>query len=225
MMRNRILLKVTSLLVLILFFTNELSYGLGTAPMTQTPGGPERAYALLQKQFRLKIGEGGLPEEIAKFKLDRSKLAAVQVPGVKFVKVDYANPPKEWSNNPILKETDLIEAAKLYIAKEAGIPSGQLKNFDVKDVYYELKEGAIPIERVEETQEDGTIKYTIAIHTKFVQMWRYLRDNDIWFEMRLGEGEEAAPRTLSVAWGIFERIMKHALSDIAKEGKNAGLPK
>jgi hypothetical protein len=55
-MRNKVLLRITSLIVLILFLANDICYGLGTAPMSQTPDGPERAFALGQKLFGTKLG-------------------------------------------------------------------------------------------------------------------------------------------------------------------------
>lgn len=229
-MKIRIWQRIICIVVALSFFVENIAYGLSPMPGSTQAGTKADMYAGAQRSFATKVGWNP--------SIDYNGYSSRQFTGsewlqdprindcrdvidghnIRFVKADYDNPPKGWENNPILKETDLLKAIEIFIRTQANIPAEYL---EVKEGYFPVDEasGEIPISRIEKV---GDNRYVLIVHTKFVQMWNHIRKNDVWFEMDLTPGTR---RTLSVAWGIFYRLMKHEVTDIEKESllpKNLG---
>ncbi|MDP3790561.1 MAG: hypothetical protein Q8R38_00755 [Candidatus Omnitrophota bacterium] len=209
-MRNKIAFKIICVVVAALFLFNDICFGLGTQPGSTQPATKSDMYAAGQKLFAEKVGPGSIDWDRANPATFAGYLP--NVPSIHFVKADYNNPPKGWENNPMMQKTDLIEAFKYFRDNEAKIPAEYL---DIREGCFPVNEkaGELPISRIEATQEAGRIKYVLIIHTKFVQMWNHIRENDVWYR-----DDEFGPanRTMSVAWGIFYRLAKHEMGDLKK---------
>ncbi|MFH1846587.1 MAG: hypothetical protein ABH869_03430 [Candidatus Omnitrophota bacterium] len=217
--------KICSIVISAVFLINNFAYGLGTIPASLLPEKQKEILAGAGKRFAVKRGDGaidwdkftGSPEnfigeapEIPEVKFKKAEYEKLIVPGKGLVK-QYKNPPKEWKNNPILEKTDLIEAFTYFRDNEARIPE---KFLEIKEGYFKVDEqaGELPICRLENHGED---KYVLVVHTKFVQMWNHIRANDIWFEFTRAYQKR---RIASLAWGIFYRIAKHEMTDLAESG-------
>lgn len=202
--------KFTSILLVVSFLSTSTTYGLGVAPGSDSPETRGSMYALGQKTFAARIGPGAI--DFDNYKPSSFQGEVPQLPGIDFVNADYANLPSGWLENPILQKTDLIEAFEYFRDNEAKISSS---NLEIKEGYFEVDEGAgeLPIARIEVIKEGGDEKYVLIIHTKFVQMWNHIRENDVWFETGFMDG---STRTVSVAWGLFYRLVKHEMSDLEK---------
>jgi len=209
--------RILSLLVASLFLINNIAYALSPQPGSTQPGTKAEMYALGQKLFAAKVGPGSIDFDtyrpiafIGKELLDGPKVRMyLEDLRVKFIPADYDHPPKGWENNPILKETDLINALKAFRDKEAMIPADFL---DIQEGWFPVDEanGELPIARIERIGED---KYVLIIHTKFVQIWNHIRKNDVWFEADLGAYDR---RTVSVAWGMFKRLASHEMAELSR---------
>ena len=210
----KIAIKAVSCAVVGIFLTNTIAYGLGPMPASNCPATQKAMNALGDKRFGIDKGPGSINFTPTSFveggELQRAREKAVNTGyDAEFVSADYDNPPEAWENNPILKETDLIEALETFRDREAKIPS---ENLEIRAGYFPVdeEEGKLPISQIEKTGED---KYILIVHTKFVQMWNHIRENDTWFEVDLEDGNK---RTVSVAWGIFYRLAKHEMRDLQK---------
>lgn len=223
--------KIISIVVAVLFLINDICFGLGVMQGSTQKATKDGMYAAAQRLLAIGRGTGvinfdesnisrrfeggrGLfdPEVGPDYIIYPSKYQTNPI------QVDYENLPTGWKNNPILKETDLIKAFKMFRDTQAMIPADRL---EIKEGWFPVKEGAgeIPIARIERT---GKGKYVLIIHTKFVKMWNHIRKNDVWFELYM---EEYDRRTVSAAWGIFYRLAKHEMAELSKLGdtfKSAG---
>ncbi len=203
-MRNNLLNKVLSVVVLSAFLFNDLCFGLGVQPGTTQAPTKDAMYALGQKLFAAKVGPGAVnfDQYTGEF-----RGVAPDLPGLKFVPADYNKLPKGWESNPVLAQTDLIKALTNF-RDIAHIFHGDL---DIREGYFPVDEvaGELPIARIE--KESG--KYVLVVHTKFVQMWNHIRENDIWFDYTFPDGKT---RTISVAWGLFYRLAKHEMTDLER---------
>lgn len=218
--------RTISLVVAILFFVNNISYALGPAITSGNlaeetrPETKGEMYALGQKLFAAKIGPGSIdfdnPHRSEFNDLQGRTLRELSEYtaqyNTKFIEADYKNPPADWkNNNPILQQTDLITALKMF-GKRSRISSGKL---EIKEGWFPVDErtGELLIARIEPL---GNGRYVLVVHTKFVQMWNHIRKNDVWLEVNL---EPNKRRTVSVAWGIFYRLAKHEMAELSKRDK------
>ncbi len=214
-MRNTILNRALSLVVLSTFLLNDICFGLGVQPgSTQAPT-KDAMYALGRKLIATKVGPGSIDWDKCP---PGSFVGNGQVPGAEFINADYSNPPAGWANNPILQKTNLIDAFKYFRDNEAKIPPELL---DIREGFFDVdaEKGELPISRLEASFEQGRMKYTLIVHTEFVQIWNHIRQNDVWYK------PENSDRVRSVAWGIFYRVAKHEMTDLRKNGsgiKSAG---
>lgn len=210
-MKRTMTQKIICLAVAALFLINDISFGLGVMPGSTQAETKESMYALGQKLFAAKIGPGF--KSIDDYDSSTFVGSSPEIPGVKFVDADYANPPQGWKNNQILQKTDLIEALRSF-RDNANIAADFL---DIKEGYFDTDEdkGELPIARIEPVKKNGEIKYILIVHTKFVQMWNHIRQNDVWFEADIPGGNR---RTISVAWGIFYRLARHEMAQLYKTG-------
>jgi DNA-directed RNA polymerase alpha subunit/DNA-binding PadR family transcriptional regulator len=221
-MRNKVLLRITSLIVLILFLANDICYGLGTAPMSQTPDGPERAFALGQKLFGTKLGP-------SKIDFDEYKPGTFQgyvslIDQNDYIPADYEGIisgekiPSGWSNNPILRDPKflkyegLVEAFRYFAINEAHISEDQL---EVEEGIFDLKhedDGEYGIACTEKhILSDGRVKYKIIIHSNYVKEWNKIRKHDVWRRCKTANGTD---RIFSTAWALFFRVAKHEMTDL-----------
>ncbi len=199
--------KVICIIVSIVFLTTNMSFALSPEPGSNIPDTREGMYAAGQKLWADKRSPGHLDSALeAPTRFRGSRIARLPFT-VNFIDPKSSDVPEGWEKNPLLFSSNLIEALEYYRDNEALIPSDLL---EIKEGYFEVDEesGELPIARLEASR-DG--KYTLVVHTKFVQMWNHIIENDIWFEYDL-EGLEK--RTTSVAWGIFYRLAKHEMMDI-----------
>ncbi|MCX5666142.1 MAG: NUDIX domain-containing protein, partial [Candidatus Omnitrophica bacterium] len=214
-MKNTIINRALSLVVLSTFLLNDICFGLGVQPgSTQAPI-KDAMYALGRKLIATKVGPGSIDWDKCP---PGSFVGNGQVPGAEFINADYSNPPAGWANNPILQKTNLIDAFKYFRDNEAKIPPEFL---DIREGFFDVdaEKGELPISRLEASIEQGRIKYTLIVHTEFVQIWNHIRQNDVWYK------PENSDRVRSVAWGIFYRVAKHEMTDLRKNGskiKSAG---
>ncbi len=214
--------RIMSLVVAILFFVNNISYALGPSITSGNlaeetrPGTKDAMYALGQKLFAAKVGPGAIDfMNLAFFQgygfLHKPEIwAYLNEYQTKFVKANYDNPPADWKkNNLIMKQTDLIRALKIF-RSNSRISSDKL---EIIEGWFPVDEkaGELPIARIEPL---GGGRYTLIIHTKFVQMWNHIRKNDVWFELNLTPKKR---RTVSVAGGIFYRLAKHEMAELSKK--------
>ena len=220
--------KIICVVVAILFLFNDLCYGLGIAPGSTRPPVQDAMNAAGQKLLAAKRGPGAIGKALqdynaqpefkgGEFLGDSAIGAIIQNTNnyqTQFVTPDYDHLPKGGENNPIYSSGSLIEAFTYFRDNEAKIPANRLEikvgSFPVKE-----EEGELPIARIE-PMPGG--KHVLIIHTKFVQMWNHIRENDVLFDINMGKGDR---RTVSVAWGIFYRIAKHEMTDFTKKDSTA----
>ena len=212
--------RVLALAVLVTFLFNDICFGLATQPGSTQPGTRDGMYALGQKLFGAKVGPGAIDFNtydrsrgfVGQELLERSDgqpyITATNNYKTKFVPADYNNLPKGWENNPILQETDLIKALEMFRDKEAFLSP---LNLEIKEGWFPVNEGEgeLPIAQLV-PMPNG--KYVLVVHTDFVKMWNYVRENDVWFEVDMAPGNR---RTVSVAWGLFYRLAKHEMADLS----------
>ncbi|MFA6321403.1 MAG: hypothetical protein WCY36_06065, partial [Candidatus Omnitrophota bacterium] len=222
--RNSLMMKIITIVVVCAFLINDLAYGLGTAPGSSQEGTVAEAYAIGQKLFAANIGPGARDLTNALDSVDIEKPSFIgSAPNMmqarNFRRADYNNTPKEWSKNKVnielLKSKDLISALRSFRKNAAGINGNALS---IEEGYFTVDEerGELPIARIEVSAGHRT---RIVVHTKFVQMWNDLLKNDIWFDYTFEDGET---RTVSLAWAVFYRLAKHEMSESQEEWK---LPK
>jgi len=201
--------KIISIIVALCFICDNAAFALSPWAVSDAPGDSVRAemYALGQKRFAEKRGPGAI--DFDNYLSGQFKGIVPEVPEAVFIPSDYSNLPESWSNNAILSKTDLVDAFKYFRDEEAGIGN----KLSIEEGYFETDEpsGELPIARIERAKGG---KITLVLHTKFVQMWNHIRQNDIWFEYTFPDGEK---RTVSLAWAIFYRIAKHEMADLRKE--------
>jgi len=207
--------KIISLTVAILFLVNNLSYALNVQPGSINPTVRKEMYAGAGELWRAKVGPGGtwLDRMLSKWHGHHFIGEKPELKGIKFNSDPKYYPVKWKLHNPILLKKDLIEALECFRDNEAKIPSELL---EIKEGYYELekeKQGELPLARIEEYQYGLETRHRIIVHTKLVQMWNHIRENDVWFDYTFEDGET---RTISLAWGIFYRIAKHEMEDLWK---------
>ena len=110
--------KIISITVAVLFCINNFSYGLGVRPGSSDTGTRADMYAMGQKLFAAKIGPGSINWDV---KPEVFIGEAPKITGIEFIKADYNTLPEGWANNPILQETDLIEALHLLVDPADGL--------------------------------------------------------------------------------------------------------
>ncbi|MFH1846439.1 MAG: hypothetical protein ABH869_02650 [Candidatus Omnitrophota bacterium] len=208
--------KILNICIAVLFTLNNMAYALGPDTVSGDPVMRQEMYAGANQRWREKVGPGGTWLDRMRSKLQRKKFIG-EKPDLEDMNIfSMENDKKDlqpfaWSKNPILEKTDLIEALEYFRDNEALIPKHLL---EIREVYYELDEekGKLPLPRIETyKQSGGTYKYVLAVHTKFVQMWNHIRENDIVFQYQFRDHEF---RDISLAWGIFYRLAKHEMADL-----------
>ncbi|MBN2452627.1 MAG: 6-phosphogluconolactonase [Candidatus Omnitrophica bacterium] len=210
--------KILSLVIACTFFVNNIAYGLSPGIVSgglrsNGNGVKEAMYAGAQKLFAANRGPGAI--NFGDYKPTKFSGAVPEIPGLKFVPVNYDKLPNGWELNPILHgQLDLVSEFKLFREKEALIDSSKLP---ISEAYYDLNgknAGEIPLARIENIVGRANDEYQhLAIHTDFVQMWNDIKQNDVWFEYVFEDGQT---RTASLAWAIFYRVAKHEMMDLKK---------
>ncbi|NQU74021.1 MAG: class II aldolase/adducin family protein [Candidatus Omnitrophica bacterium] len=210
--------KILPLILTITFFINGTCYGL--SPWV---GNPETYDSLLQEGRKAFLAEGpGVVLDIDKLTQNVFVGEKPVLKGIEFITPTYDNLPEDWTaNRELYQYTDLIEALK-YVRKIAGIPEEVLA---IKEVYYELErdESGKEIEfagtRLEKIEENGTVRWELAVHTKLCQSWEDNRLNDEWFTIDLPDSSKI---THSVAWGKFFHIARHYFRKLGECGLGDG---
>ena len=220
--------KIISLTVAILFLVNNLSYALNVQPGSLNPVVRKEMYAGAQQLWRAKVGPGGtwLDRFLSKLRghhfigekpeVEDIGISNIRTPGT----IERDILPGGWDKNPIFQKKDLIEALEYFRDHEAQIPSELL---EIKEGYYELekeKQGELPLARIEPYQYGLETRHRLIVHTKLVQMWNHIRENDIWFDYQF---DNNTVRTISLAWGIFYWIAKKEMMDLAKDEQFCGV--
>lgn len=203
--------KVINLTIAILFFLNNISFALGPQPVSNQPPKQEDMYAAGQKLFAAKFGPGSVDFDSLRKTVFQGR--APEIPDVKFKKPDYDNPGFFRAVYPMQKDVDLIDALRHFRDKETNILENELvSELIIEEGYFEVDEdeGELPISRLEHL---GNNRYRLVVHTKFVQMWKHIKDNDIWFEHTF---PDQTKRVVSLAWGIFYRLAKHEMAAVTK---------
>jgi len=208
--------KIISLTVAILFLVNNLSYALNVQPGSLNPATRSEMYAGAGELWRAKVGPGGswIDRFLAKMQLHHFVGEKPEIKGITFDPSPRYY-PLSWKDNPILHKKNLIEALECFRDTEAQIPAELL---EIKEGYYELekeKKGELPLARIEEYYYGLEKRHRLIIHTKLVQMWNHIRENDVWFDYTFGNDKT---RTISLAWGIFYWVAKHEMMDLTKDG-------
>jgi hypothetical protein len=218
--------NVVSIVISFLFLSNNISFALsppitsgdlGSGDVTRT-----KMQALGGKIFAAKFGPGSIDFDAYPDDVFAGEMPVVE--GIKPVKRDYANPPAEWGNNPILGKTDIIEAFKYFRDNEADMPVGMSrKNLNISRGTFEhdKTKGQIPVSQL--THLRNTTFRTLIIHEDFVRMWNDIRKNDLWFEVEIpkqGNPSKTVKRKVSLAWALFYRIAKHEMSDLRKSDES-----
>lgn len=228
-MKNTLLNRTICVIVAIFFSINDICFGLGVQPGSTQPPVQDKMYAAGQKLWVEKYGPGAANFDELGPGYCNFTGAAPEMPNVEFVPEDtgayniYVENHSASKN--IFKEKDLIIALRLFAFEEAKLP---LSLFSVNEGYFEADEnkGELPIARIEKFIDQGQIKYNLVVDTRFVQLWNYIRENDIYFTYDFSDGQR---RTVSLAWGIFYRLAKHEMADLKKTPSllfpDTGLPK
>lgn len=215
--KNKSVKKIASSVIAIIFFVNNLAYGLAPGIVSgelrsDGNGVKSNMYAAGQKLFADKRGPGAI--DFDKY-LGQKEFTGIvpQVAGVRFVEARYAlGDPEGWDNNELLErnETNLINALKHFRNNEAAL----LRNYNIVEGYFDVdaEKGELPISR----WEFDTVRsqWTLVVHTDFVSMWNDIKKNDVWFEYTFPDGKK---RTVSLAWAIFYRVAKHEMADLTKD--------
>jgi 3-phosphoglycerate kinase/CRP-like cAMP-binding protein/sugar phosphate isomerase/epimerase len=224
MRRMKMFKKTVCVIVIITFLINEAAFALSPGLLSGGSDGSLRPnardvqsdmHAAGQKLFAANRGPGAIDfdKRPAEF---TGKVPALE--GVRVITADYDKPPADWMSlpktgkpHPILLKTDIVEAAQYFLEKEACLPADAFK---VREDYYELEkasDGELPLSRWEYDSRTGT--WTLVIHTDFARMWNDIRKHDVWLEDTDMTGRV---RVVSVAWGVFYRVMKHEMGDLEK---------
>ncbi|MBU1784490.1 MAG: hypothetical protein KKG95_04030, partial [Candidatus Omnitrophica bacterium] len=222
--------KLISLIVVFTFLVHNIAYGLGISPGSQNPATKNEMLTIAQKQLLTERGAGmealqDYPDsdgfEGSQFLTGENQIDVREAPyNVDFnVTTDYDNLPEGWEKNPLLQETNLIDAFKHFMEYEAHIPADKL---EIRKEYFTYRKGELPIDVILEKKEDGEEKYILIIHEDFVNQWDQLRakDKDVWFKANIGTEKEPVRRTVSVAWGVFFRVAKHVMGDLDGKAYN-----
>lgn len=226
-MRRAIMQKITCLTVAILFFVNDICFGLGTMPASvQTAKRNEILDYARGKFWAAKEGRWALQDAFKKLESQKkftgeqfltdsaSGQDILKTNGydIEFVPADYSNPPAGWENNHILQQTDLIKALEM-IRDRAGISKDRL---EIKEGWFfvDNEKGELPIDRIE-AMPGG--KYVMIVHTDYAQKWKYIREHDIWFRANIKPGER---RTVSVANSLLYRPAYHAMTVLSTKDKS-----
>jgi len=146
---------------------------------------------------------------------------------IRFREADPRELPEGWENNKIYAKKDVVSALEYYRDNEARIPRELL---DIKEGWFPVEEGNLPlggIWKVAISDEDKKnlqkkygirhqeYKYVLVVHTKFAQMWKDIKKNDLLFNYVFMDKEnKPAERTVSLAWSIFYRFAKHEMGDL-----------
>jgi len=214
--RNKPMQKILCFVITIMFFVNNLAYGLapGVVSGDSRPNGETvkgDMYAAGQKLFAANRGPGAIDFDsyVAR------KGFTGEVPEVAGVKFGHANNevsmPEGWDKNYLLSNdvSDIIQALIYFRDHEANLPTV----FDIRERYFKVdsRNGELPISRWEFDKKE--YRWVLVVHTDFVRMWNDIKKNDIWFEYTFPDGQT---RTISLAWAIFYRIAKHEMSDLKK---------
>lgn len=210
-MKNAMLKRISCGVFAALFLINDVAYGLSPMPGSEIPP-TQNKMAAMARDTLLARKDPGIVPVIERMRASRPSPAAKlpELKGVRPVKVDWENPPKEWKNNPMLAMTDLVEALQHYMDNESHSEHGRIT---VVKTPLHVDKG-IPLAEYEETRmPDGSMRYRLLVNESLCKAWEDMRKNDIWFTYVLPSGEE---RVVSVAYGIFNWIAKHEATDLRK---------
>jgi hypothetical protein len=231
MKRNSPFVKAVAIIVTILFIYNDIAWGMAPGAISGDlrPDGPNVRSAMSatgQKLFAAKKGHGAIKWDAP---VPNSFIGQEpRIKGVKAIPVNYEKIPQGWENNPLLMyvfknkgrlssqgdeyEKRLIKLFEMFRDKEARILAGQL---GIIVGYFPVDEekGELPIARIQ-INKDGT--RTLVIHYKFAQILKKAFETDVWFEAEIFNPKTGGyeKRTVSKAFGIFERVAKHEMTDL-----------
>jgi len=210
--------KPISIVVLTMFLINNTVYGLSPV-VTSSQWGEVMStrvdmFETAMKRFADKrIGPGKIEEAIEALGTPANQLMKGEVPqlsDMKPIPITHPRVREAAAANPIIWQTDLIEALQEFAKTQARIPEGKLI---VEKGYFEFDEekGDVPIARLEKVGD----QCKLIVHHRFVDMWNHIRELDQWFEVDLPDAEGVIQkRAVSAAWGLFYRLAKHEMADL-----------
>jgi L-fuculose-phosphate aldolase len=220
--------RIISSIVLVCFLVNtafsDYAFALSPQLFTTKSGGKREFCALGQKLYGA-AGPGSLaiPFKDYEERLRDSVLKipafvtgeVPQVPEATVILKDDSTLPKGWSKNRILAgRMGWTDAMNCYLREEA--VSGS--DVEAEEVYYDLEqEGEFPTCRWEHDRRTG--RWKLCAHTDFLAALEDIRNNDVLVRYKFPSGEV---RTISLAYAIFFRVMKHEATDLRKR---TGRPK
>ncbi|MCX5666758.1 MAG: hypothetical protein NTY34_00370, partial [Candidatus Omnitrophica bacterium] len=226
-MRNKLARKIVCAVVVVLFSINDLCYGLGIQPMTAQPGGQARLAGEYVKRLgygRNTVVDNYIPHfEGPEFIIDPATgQRSLFMENVRFIESEPNTIPEEWLNASFFQalgemrgddgKIDMAKAMKYFMIHEAGLPEDTL---EFRHGYYGADEesGVIPVDRIEQVVEQGSVKYACILDTRMTQKWADLLEHDVRYEYTFPDGKK---RIVSVAWSIFFRTAKHIMTDLKK---------
>ena len=218
---NKLMNKTFCLLIAMIFFVNNLAYGLapGVISGDLRPNHAEikdKMFAGGQKEFAALTGPGAID-----FGVFEPAVFTGEVP--KIPEVDFnvqSGQPKEWENNLILSKdvSTLSDALEIFFKNELQISDSILR---VQVRYYKpekVTEGELPLTQLEYDRTAG--RWTLVIHPMLAVWWSDIKANDVLFNMNLPNPDDPTKterRTVSLAWAIFYRIAKHEMMHLVND--------
>jgi len=214
--------KIIGMLVLITFLGNNLSYGLGVAPMSHKLIVMENAEKMMRVLWTQKRGPGSDPvTEILKEireKIERHEFVG-EAPQIEAV-IGEAHSVPGGLVYPLRISggvtTDIVVAARDFCRTRTAFADA-LKNgqFSVAEssVVYDRENGEIPIARLE---GENIRNCRLAIHSRHRAEFKDILEHDVWLMYKFDDG---VVKSVSVAEGFFDVTIRHYLRDIEKDYK------
>lgn len=210
--------KIISLVVLVTFLVNGVSYGLGVAPMSHKPIVMENAEKMMRVLWAQKRGPGSDPvaedlQEIRE-KIERHEFVgeAPEIEGV-IGEVSSMTYPLRVSGGVT---TDVAVAAKDFCEKRTAFAEA-MKNgkFSVvtSSFTYDRENGEIPVARLE---GENINNCRLAIHSRNQAEFKDIVGHDLCFLYKFDDG---TTKSVSVVEGLFKVTIGHYLRDIEKDYK------
>jgi len=213
--------KVLSVILAVLFFVNNVSFALSPHPGGADPGTQGQMYAMGRKLLAAKQGAGtGWGDWLWSFYVKHISLSKFKggAPEIKDLLFRERNEENKPSGSPagspyreLLAHKDIIQALDFFRKHMAHIPDHVVT---IEKGYFPVNEerGEIPIARWELRGNH----WVLVVHTKFVQMWTHIRENDVWFDHEFKDGEFR--QSISLAWLLFFCLARHEMKDRGKKG-------
>ncbi|MBL7073198.1 MAG: hypothetical protein ISS33_05405 [Candidatus Omnitrophica bacterium] len=210
--------KVISVVVLVTFLVNGVSYGLGVSPMSHKPIVMEKAQKMMRVLWAQKRGPGSDPvAEILKEmreKIERHEFVG-EAPQIEAVigNVDSLVYPLRISGGTT---TDIVVAAEDFCRTKTvfaeALKEGKFSVVE-SSFAYDRENGEVPIARLEGENIDNC---QLAIHSRHKAEFKDILEHDLRF---LYKFDDKMTKVVSVAEGFFNVTVRHYLRDIEKDYK------